>query len=157
MSSSDRTRYAVINAATGAIVRIGECDIDDLALQVEAGQDIEAPIPEGVDDAADFWNGTAFQRLPPRPGPWAAWDGSEWIDPRTAEDLAAIVAGLWAGLRAERDRLLRLCDWTEMPSAQARLSADQLTAWQAYRAALFDLPENTTNPADPAWPVQPEN
>lgn|GEM_PF-2277127 len=29
------------------------------------------------------------QPLPPKPGPWAQWTGTEWIDPRTPDDLEA--------------------------------------------------------------------
>jgi hypothetical protein len=28
-------------------------------------------------------------------------------------------------------------------------------AWQAYRTALRDLPANTSDPANPAWPTKP--
>lgn len=56
----------------------------------------------------------------------------------------------WAELRAERDRLLVNCDWTQVPDAPV----DQ-AAWAVYRQALRDLPDNTQDPRNPAWPTPP--
>lgn len=53
-------------------------------------------------------------------------------------------------LRHERDKLLAASDWTQVPDAPV----DQ-AAWAAYRQALRDLPENTTDPANPIWPSKP--
>lgn len=57
-----------------------------------------------------------------------------------------------ASLRAERDRRLAACDWTQM--SDSPLNAEQQAAWAAYRQALRDLP-GAQDPANPAWPVQP--
>jgi DnaJ-domain-containing protein 1 len=71
---------------------------------------------------------------------------------RTAEE-AAWAAGAtdraWAELRAERDRLLAGTDWWAV--SDRTMSAEQT----AYRQALRDLPANTTDPANPTWPVKP--
>lgn len=56
----------------------------------------------------------------------------------------------WAVLRAERNRRLTACDWTQVADAPV----DQ-TAWAAYRAALRALPQNTTDPLNPVWPSAP--
>jgi hypothetical protein len=56
-------------------------------------------------------------------------------------------------LRADRDEMLRVSDWTQMPDAP--LTPDQRAAWVKYRQALRDVPENTTDPLNPVWPVQP--
>jgi hypothetical protein len=56
----------------------------------------------------------------------------------------------WRKLRRERDRLLTESDW--MVSSDRTASAEQT----AYRQALRDLPANTTDPANPVWPVKPE-
>lgn len=56
----------------------------------------------------------------------------------------------WAALRAERNRRLTASDWTQVADAPV----DQ-AAWAAYRAALRTLPENTTDPLNPVWPVAP--
>jgi len=55
----------------------------------------------------------------------------------------------WAGLRAERDRLLAETDWWAV--SDRTMSAEQAD----YRQALRDLPANTTDPANPTWPVKP--
>ena len=64
----------------------------------------------------------------------------------------------WAELRAERDRLLAETDWVTSRAVDA--SADGLgiqlpQVWVDYRQALRDLPANTTDPANPTWPVKP--
>jgi|GEM_PF-5857482 len=57
---------------------------------------------------------------------------------------------VWIKVRAERDRRLAACDWTQAPDAPV----DRL-AWIAYRQALRDLPEATADPRAPAWPDPP--
>ena len=55
---------------------------------------------------------------------------------------------LWAALRNERNARLSASDWTQMPDAPV-----DRAAWAAYRQALRDLPDNTTDPARPIWPT----
>ncbi|HEY0213942.1 MAG TPA: tail fiber assembly protein [Paenirhodobacter sp.] len=78
----------------------------------------------------------------------------EWIDPRDAEYYAAQTEALWAALRAERDRRLTASDKYALPDYPQ--SETQRSAWLTYRQALRDLPENTTDPTAPDWPVAPE-
>ena len=68
----------------------------------------------------------------------------------------------WASLRAERNRRLAACDWTQL--ADAHLSQDKKDAWATYRQELRDLPESVTDPmiitTDPTgpsvpWPLDP--
>jgi hypothetical protein len=54
-------------------------------------------------------------------------------------------------IRAQRNRLLAACDWTQLPDAQC----DQ-TAWAAYRQALRDIPQQDGFPASVAWPEAPQ-
>lgn len=56
-----------------------------------------------------------------------------------------------AALRAERDRRLAACDWTQGADAVGRVD---VVAWAAYRQALRDLPE-TADPRNPVWPDPP--
>ena len=58
-----------------------------------------------------------------------------------------------AALRADRDERLRMSDWTQM--SDSPLTQEQRAAWVKYRQALRDVPENTTDPLNPVWPVQP--
>lgn len=71
-----------------------------------------------------------------------------------AEIEAEREARAWASLRAERDRLLVLSDWTQLPDAP--LTEEQRQAWAAYRQALRDLPQTCETPCDVEWPAPPE-
>ena len=57
---------------------------------------------------------------------------------------------LMFNLRSQRDRLLAETD--HLALSDQVLSAEMT----AYRQALRDLPANTTDPANPVWPVKPE-
>ena len=52
-------------------------------------------------------------------------------------------------LREERNRRLAETDYLAL--SDATLSEDMRT----YRQALRDLPDNTSDPANPTWPVKP--
>ena len=60
-----------------------------------------------------------------------------------------------AELRLERDSLLALTDYIEMPTKWATLTADQQTAWASYRNALRDMPTNNAS-AQKTWNVTDE-
>jgi hypothetical protein len=79
------------------------------------------------------------------------------ITPPQPRWLTAIVAAGLAGefdvadpVRAVRDRLLTLSDWTQAADAPV----DQ-TAWAAYRQALRDLPSVYSGEGPIPWPVAP--
>lgn len=119
--------------------------------------------PEGVsavecaadtDPSLHYVKAEALLVLPPRPGAWAVWEAQAeaWTDPRSPAEIAADLDRQWAALRAERNRRLTACDWTQVADAPV----DQ-TAWAAYRAALRALPENTPDPLHPVWPQPPAN
>lgn len=57
-------------------------------------------------------------------------------------------------IRAQRNSLLTLCDWTQLPDAP--LTAEQKQAWAEYRQALRDVPEQAGFPENVAWPLVPE-
>jgi len=54
-----------------------------------------------------------------------------------------------AALRAKRNQLLAETDYLAL--SDATLTEDMRT----YRQALRDLPANTSDPANPTWPVKP--
>jgi hypothetical protein len=56
----------------------------------------------------------------------------------------------WVDLRAERDRLLAETDYLAL--ADVTLTDEMRT----YRQALRDLPANTVDPVNPAWPTKPQ-
>ena len=79
-------------------------------------------------------------------------DGNQVTLDQSAVDAAAIeVAAEQAlvSLRTKRTQLLSETDYLAL--SDATLSADM----QTYRQALRDLPANTSDPANPTWPVKP--
>jgi len=98
-------------------------------------------------------------------GAWAnvnLWElTSEYIlmdGPPPASDAIAQADGTWGlstdAIRAERDRLLSACDFTQLPDAP--LSAAQKAEWSAYRQALRDIPLQAGFPNSVVWPIAPE-
>ena len=59
-------------------------------------------------------------------------------------------ARAWNRVRAERDRLLAACDWTQVADAPV-----DAAAWAVYRQALRDVPQDFATPDDVVWPEQP--
>ena len=76
----------------------------------------------------------------------------------SADELDALwpsvrVGVAWDAVRAERDRRLSECDWTQV--ADAPLNATAKAAWAAYRQALRDVPQTFASPDDVVWPTAP--
>ena len=57
-------------------------------------------------------------------------------------------------VRAQRNSLLSLSDWTQL--ADAPLTTEQKQAWAEYRQALRDVPEQAGFPENVVWPSAPE-
>ena len=53
--------------------------------------------------------------------------------------------------RAKRNQLLAASDWTQLPD----ISEEVNLAWQPYRQALRDVPEQPAFPQDIQWPEKP--
>ena len=66
-----------------------------------------------------------------------------------AETITVVNARDLAALRLKRNQLLTETDYLAL--SDATLSEDMRT----YRQALRDLPANTSDPANPTWPVKP--
>lgn len=79
----------------------------------------------------------------PQPAPhWV------WLDGRWSE---GVVQGISKeDVRAKRNSLLTLSDWTQLPDAPV----DQ-TAWAAYRQTLRDITDQEGFPLNVEWPVAP--
>ena len=56
----------------------------------------------------------------------------------------------WAAVRAERDRRLADCDWTQVPDAP--LTVTDREGWADYRQALRDIPQTQADPDSIVWP-----
>ena len=72
----------------------------------------------------------------------------------SAEDEAALLAKdlseeNWQALRSIRNEKLAETDYLALSDV---VMSDEM---RAYRQALRDLPANTTDPANPVWPVKP--
>lgn len=57
---------------------------------------------------------------------------------------------VWERLRNRRSQMLTACDYRVVPDATW-----DTTPWLAYRQALRDMPDNTSDPRQADWPVQP--
>lgn len=68
------------------------------------------------------------------------------VDAAAAE---LVTENAWSNLRTKRTQLLTETDYLAL--SDATLSEDMRT----YRQALRDLPANTSDPANPTWPVKP--
>jgi hypothetical protein len=56
----------------------------------------------------------------------------------------------WDAVRAERDRRLGACDWTQVADAPV-----DPVAWAAYRQELRDIPQDFNDPDLVVWPEEP--
>lgn len=84
----------------------------------------------------------------PFPGdPDATWDYWSGLWNPTEGPSDALV---WERLRLRRDSLLAACDWRLIEDVPG-----DKRAWKAYRKALRDLPDNTTDPRLAVWPEVP--
>lgn len=84
--------------------------------------------------------------------PFAGDDKATWIywtDMDTAER-GVPTEWVWERLRNHRDALLADCDWRVVADAPW-----DVAPWQAYRQALRDLPDATTDPRKAVWPTKP--
>jgi len=78
------------------------------------------------------------------------------IDDKYIADIAAAKleeVNLMAAVRSYRNYLISQCDWTQIPDAP--LTVEQKTAWQEYRQALRDIPQNYATAAAVVWPTPP--
>lgn len=57
----------------------------------------------------------------------------------------------WKYLREQRNQRLTACDWTQLQDVELNNKAE----WLAYRQALRNLPNNTVDPTNPNWPMEP--
>jgi hypothetical protein len=76
------------------------------------------------------------------------WDYTSTIDKIPADQLP--VEWVWERLRLRRDNLLAATDHRMVTDAPWDRSP-----WEAYRQALRDLPEQTTDPREAVWPEPP--
>ena len=121
----------------------------------------QAP-PEQQDGMAIVWNGATWTLVQDVRGLWYKQDGSTI----TLERITDEVDQSWsrtatppspeqaaAAARTNRNGLLAASDWTQV--ADAPLTADEKSAWKAYRQALRDITGQAGFPESIDWPESP--
>ncbi len=78
------------------------------------------------------------------------WTQNYIVSDLDADASAAKVGAQWSVVRAERNKLLADCDWTQLPDASA-----DATAWAEYRQALRDI-TSQANLFEVVWPTAPQ-
>ena len=58
-------------------------------------------------------------------------------------------------MRQERNARLSKSDIYVLPDRWDAYTDIEKAAWSDYRQALRDIPQNTTNPHNPQWPIAP--
>ena len=79
------------------------------------------------------------------------WTQNYIVSDLSADESAAKVGAQWNVIRAERNKLLADCDWTQLPDASA-----DAAAWATYRQALRDI-TTQANPFAIVWPESPSS
>lgn len=74
------------------------------------------------------------------------WTQNYIVSDLGADASAEKVGAQWDVVRAERNKLLADCDWTQLPDASA-----DAAAWAVYRQALRDI-TSQANPFNIVWP-----
>ncbi len=130
----------------------------------------EGLLPDGYeeDDVLDIsWlNGEGIIRIKHAEAPTTFNDDAHhtaWVKPFLGEWMAinnppVPVRSPSMEIRRERDTLLAMCDWTQLPDSA--LSDEEKLAWQTYRTALRNLPQQEGFPWDGEdeeipWPEYP--
>lgn len=68
-------------------------------------------------------------------------------------DAEVDLAVRWDKVRARRNKLLTLCDWTQLPDSP--LSLEKKTEWITYRQQLRDITSQQVEPEQVIWPTSP--
>lgn len=75
------------------------------------------------------------------------------VESLTDEELQSAKNSAMSQIRFDRNKILKECDWTQIPDC----TIAKKTEWATYRQALRDLPSNITDPRMPvSWPRNPD-
>lgn len=77
----------------------------------------------------------------------------ENIREKTPEEIQEETDKQWIKMRAERNKLLFISDWTQL--SDSPLTNEKKQDWQTYRQQLRDV-TNQTDPFNIIWPIKPE-
>lgn len=136
---------------TGEIVTNLAAQFPNTSLPVSLTQDdfdalgidpvFEAPQPEHTQFQVVYRDGVEQIE-----GKWYTKYGVSDMD---QEAIDAMTAAQWDSIRAERNRKLADCDWTQLPDAPV-----DAAAWATYRQELRDI-TTQTDPFNITWPTEP--
>ena len=136
--------YAIYNEDTGQILRYVDCSPNSISSQCIETKDRFIPFDGDYTLDLVVESGVVVA-LPNRPSWHHIFDytAKQWVDPRTPETE-------WPLIRAERDRRLLVCDWTQLPDVPIATKE----AWAVYRQALRDVTLQP-DPFNIVWPETP--
>lgn len=136
---------------TGEIVTNLAAQFPNTSLPVSLTQDdfdalgidpvFEAPQPEHTQFQVVYRDGVEQIE-----GKWYTKYGVSDMD---QEAIDALTAAQWDSIRAERNKKLADCDWTQLPDAPV-----DAAAWATYRQELRDI-TTQTDPFNITWPTEP--
>lgn len=119
--------------------------------QAPSAEDLDAlgvdPILEGAQPELNrFQSATRSGPEQDSLGNWIwVYTATDWSE----EAIAAATEQQWKSIRAERNRKLYDCDWTQLPDAPV-----DTAAWATYRQQLRDV-TNQLDPFEIVWPTPP--
>lgn len=147
-------RYAAV-LPTGEIVQTGTAP-SFAAMAMIAIPDATVEVaPEWVDDEKHYWDAAtkAFVAFPPRPGPWAVWDGQRWFDPRTAADHVADLDARRAAASITKSAFLQACIAVGLlnPAEAADAARGYIPA--PFGPAIAGLPAEQRDMIEVIWPA----
>lgn len=136
--------FTVVDS-NGKIVRSGVCQ--DQLFEAQAINAGEVVYEGNYSPFAYYKRNDQFHKIPDKPSKLHVWDSviCEWKSTKTYT---------LPQVRLIRNAMLKTCDWTDTVSAQSRLSAQELQAWQEYRQALRDI-TNNLDLTNVVWPTSP--
>jgi hypothetical protein len=80
-------------------------------------------------------------------------DGAWTLDWSVVSKTEDEIASEASSVRYERDELLALCDWTQLPDSP--LDSTTKASWATYRTALRDISTQAGFPTNITWPTAP--
>lgn len=137
--------FTIYDESTGLIQsRLDAPDIETLLLNVPDGFSF---FTGDLEPSRWYFDSTGQALpLPPRPGPWAAWNGSEWVDPRTSADVQAALYAARAATSLDKSTLLiRMAMAGMLPPEDAEIAAGGVIP-PTIQAALDALPPEVFPP-----------
>lgn len=137
-------KYSIYNKKTGRVTKT--VSVPESMLELQFNPETEGVIEGGFDDLQFYIEGGTAIKMPDQPNAYCIFDYEKkiWIDPRTSETE-------WVLVRAERDKRLLACDWTQLPDVPLATKE----AWAVYRQALRDI-TNQPDPFNIIWPEPPQ-